>query len=159
MHRLRALCLVFLLVSLAAVVAPAPLASAAFPRWTGFPFNIPSGTTAPVRAAMYPQTFNVSGLVGAVSHVTIDLDFIQFPFADDLDILLVGPGGQSVILMSDIGAGSSPAFNSVSYAFDDAAAGPMPSGSSAPPSGSYRPTNIAQDADTFPAPAPAIGSN
>jgi hypothetical protein len=68
-----------------------------------------------------------------------------------VDILLVGPGGQSVILMSD--AGGSNDISAVDLTFDDEASGTLPDTAQIV-SGSYQPTNYGT-ADTFPSPAPA----
>ena len=66
------------------------------------------------------------------------------------DILLVGPGGQRLIVMSDVGG--SNALNAVDLVLSDAAAAGMPD-AGAIASGSYRPTNVGAN-DAFPAPAP-----
>jgi hypothetical protein len=52
----------------------------------------------------------VSGLTAAVSQLRVTLTNLNHSYSDDLDLLLVGPQGQSVLLMSDAGATSlSPA--------------------------------------------------
>lgn len=50
---------------------------------------------------------NVSEMPGATSRVVVKLKDLSHTYPDDLDILLVGPGGQKVLLMSDAG-GISP---------------------------------------------------
>lgn len=103
------------------------------------------------RAAPYPSVINVSGLTGAVGKVTVTLKGLSHTYPDDLDILLVGPQGQGVVIMSDAGGGHS--FTNITLTIDDAAAaalsdtGPIQSGAFKP--GNYPP------ADAFPAPAPA----
>jgi hypothetical protein len=67
----------------------------------------------------YPATIEVSGLAGAIEDVTVTLSGLTHPFPDDVDVLLVGPFGQSVVLMADVG-GSNPA-TAVTLTFDDAA--------------------------------------
>lgn len=107
-----------------------------------------SGTSGP--ATPYPSTINVSGVTGTVSKVTATLADMSHTFPDDVDVLLVGPGGQSVLLMSD--AGGSTNIVNVTLTFDDAAAA-LPN--TAPiASGTYQPSNYGTG-DTFPAPAPA----
>ncbi len=66
---------------------------------------IPAGapTTTSGIAAPYPSTINVAGVVGAVSKVTVTLKNMNHTFPDDIDVLLVGPGGQKILLMSDAG--------------------------------------------------------
>jgi uncharacterized repeat protein (TIGR01451 family) len=102
-------------------------------------------------AGIYPSTLAVSGLTGAVSKVTVTLNQLTHSFPDDLDILLVGPSGQKVMLMSDVGAGI--AVTDVTLTFDDSAA---PIGSTtALVNGTYYPTDlVGADSDTLPAPAP-----
>jgi subtilisin-like proprotein convertase family protein len=79
----------------------------------------------------------------------------------DVDILLRGPTGANLIVMSDAG-GTSPSSN-VTLTLDDSAAIDLPSGSPMP-TGTYRPKNYADAAnggnnDNFPAPAPAPSAN
>ena len=70
--------------------------------------------------------------------------------ANLLDVLLVGPSGQSVLLMSDVGQGNS--LNHATLSFSDAA--PNSLSESAPlATGVYRPTDYSPD-DNFPVPAP-----
>jgi subtilisin-like proprotein convertase family protein len=113
------------------------------------PILIPAtGTSGP--AAPYPSTINVSGITDPVTKVTVTLKNMNHTFPDDIDVLLVGPGGQKLLLMSDAG-GSADIVNNT-YTFDDAAAatlsdvGPLASGT-------FKPSNFATG-DTFPAPAP-----
>src|SRR5687768_15705733 len=53
------------------------------------------------KAIPYPSTITVSGLTAAVHKVTVRLNNISHNGPDDLDILLVGPQGGYVMLMSD----------------------------------------------------------
>jgi subtilisin-like proprotein convertase family protein len=108
-----------------------------------------SGTGAP--AAPYPSTIEVSGVAGTVTSVAVTLATFSHAFPDDVDVLLVGPGGQKLILMSD--AGGSPDVLNVTLTFDDNATRSLPD-STLIASGVYRPTNYGA-IDTFPAPAPA----
>src|SRR5262249_34018440 len=92
-----------------------------------------------------------TGLTATVSKVTVTLSNLSHPFPADLDILLVGPQGQSVILMSDAGTADSEA---VTLIFDDDS--PL----SLPPDGrivteTFKPTNSGPEADVFPSPAPS----
>jgi hypothetical protein len=41
--------------------------------------------------------------MGNVGKVTVTLNQFQHIFPDDVDLLLVGPGGQKAIIMSDVG--------------------------------------------------------
>jgi hypothetical protein len=78
-------------------------------------------------------------------------------FPEDIGILLVGPGGQKVVLMNNTG-GINPITVPITITFDDQAATSVPnpiSGSLA--GGTYKPTNLAAGCpgNSFNAPAPA----
>jgi len=103
-------------------------------------------------ATPYPSAINVSGLGGTVSNVTVTLRNLTHTWPADVDVLLVGPGGQKVLLMSDTVGGN--ALNSITLTLSDAAAVGLPQ-SFAVASGSYKPTNFDTNTDAFPAPAPA----
>lgn len=103
---------------------------------TGGSLTIPS--TGP--ASVYPSTTVVSGLGTNTTRVTVTLTDVNHPFPDDLDILLVGPQGQRVVLMSDAG-GSGPLVNA-RLNFEDAAANSLPDNSQIDEFGSYKPTNF-----------------
>jgi subtilisin-like proprotein convertase family protein len=103
-------------------------------------------------ASPYPSSINVSGLTGRVLKVTATLRGFGHSFPDDVDVLLVGPAGQTVLLMSDAGGGG--AVSNLTLTFDDAAPTPVPDGSPLV-SGTFRPANYEGTAsDTFAAPAP-----
>jgi len=103
----------------------------------------------------YPSNIAVSGLTGTVSKVTVTLNNLSHTYLGDLDVLLVGPTGAMLVVMSDIGTRR---VSNLTLTFDDAAASNLPLGV-APVSGTYRPTDDDTDdsfaADAFPAPAPA----
>jgi subtilisin-like proprotein convertase family protein len=90
-------------------------------------------------------------MVGPVSKVSVKLNNLNHTFPGDVDMLLVGPGGQKFIILSDA-LGTSDWVNTT-YTLEDAAAALVPS-SGAVVSGSFRPTNYTTG-DVFPAPAPA----
>ncbi len=100
----------------------------------------------------YPSTINVTGVPGIVTTITAKLNKLSHPFPEDLDILLVGPGGQNVMLMSD--AGGTRSISNVTLTFDDTAVSALGTGRIS--SGTYLPTNLSPsgDKDAFPAPAP-----
>ena len=101
-------------------------------------------------AAPYPSTVDVVNMGGTISKVTVRVDGLSHTYPSDIDMALVGPGGQTVMLMSDAGAGND--VNGVSLTFDSSAASLLTtSGQIA--SGVFRPTNIGAT-DAFPAPAP-----
>jgi len=114
-------------------------------------FNIePILLTDAAPALPYPSVVTVSGLPGVVSNVTVSLVDVSHTFPGDLDVMLAGPTGTRVIVMSDAGAGN--AVNGVTLKFDDNAAIMLPQLGQIV-SGSYRPTDY-EPGDTFFAPAP-----
>jgi uncharacterized repeat protein (TIGR01451 family) len=119
-------------------------------RTNSSPIAIPaSGNKGP--AGPYPSTLSVSNFTGTVHKLTVRLAGLAHTHPDDLDILLVGPGGQKVMLLSDAGGGN--AISGVNLVFDDAAASGVPD--SAPiTSGTYSPTDF-QAGDSMNSPAPA----
>lgn len=98
----------------------------------------------------YPSEIDVSGLDGAIRDVTVTLYGLSHTWPDDLDVLLVGPEGQNVMLMSD--AGGSLDVENVTLKFDDAAADFLPD-SGQIVSGTFKPTNYEMDTN-LPNPAP-----
>ena len=82
---------------------------------------------------------------------TIPLKGLSHTYPDDLDVLLVGPGGQMLLLMSDAGGGGD--LNGVTFTFDGAAAATL-ANSSQLATGTFRPSNYGAS-DTCAAPAPA----
>lgn len=63
--------------------------------------NVPeSGNSG--KADLYPSPITVSGLQGTVTKVTARLNGVHHRFANDLQVMLVGPGGQSTVLMADV---------------------------------------------------------
>jgi subtilisin-like proprotein convertase family protein len=103
-------------------------------------------------AAPYPSSITVSNFVGNVSKITVTLNGFEHSFPGDVDILLVSPVGDEVLLMSDAGAGSP--VTGLNIEFDQDAAAPVPQ-NSALSSGSFQPANYDAASDTFAAPAPA----
>ena len=103
-------------------------------------------------ATPYPATINISGFTARISDLNVTITGLSHTFPTDIGILLVGPGGQSVVLMDNTG-GVNPITN-VNIVFDDEAATGVPNpiiGSLA--SGTYRPTNNSPT-DVFGPPAP-----
>lgn len=101
-------------------------------------------------ATPYPSAIAVSGVTGTVTKVTVTLPDVSHTSPDDVDILLVGPLGQKVILMSDAGEGGDLA--NVTLIFDDAAPFAMPDGPGIA-SGTYKPSSY-ESGEVFDAPAP-----
>ena len=109
--------------------------------------NIPnSGVASP-----YPSNISVSGMPGTVADVNVSLFGLEHARPDDIDILLVGPAGQKMILLSDVGGTNG--IPGVDLVLDDEAANFLPD-SGQLTSGTFKPTNIGTG-DTFASPAPA----
>jgi subtilisin-like proprotein convertase family protein len=116
--------------------------------------TIPDSGAAPP----YPSTITVPDVfqspagnlrqTSSALKVTVTLTNMNHTFPNDLDILLVGPNGDTVILMSDVGGGTD--LSNVTLTFDDGAATGL---GSVITSGTYKPTNSGTG-DTFAAPAP-----
>ncbi|WP_137791445.1 proprotein convertase P-domain-containing protein [Bacillus sp. E(2018)] len=104
-------------------------------------FSNPNVITIPDSGAAtpYPSTINVAGLSGTVANVTVTLRNLTHSYLADLQILLVGPQGQNVILMSTVG-GFNPGVVNATYTFSDAAVNSMTE-AAIPPSGIYKPSS------------------
>ncbi|MBX7222378.1 MAG: hypothetical protein K1Y36_20680 [Blastocatellia bacterium] len=110
-------------------------------------------------ASLYPSVITVPPIPGTVTKVTCTINNLTHDYIEDVDILLVGPQGQKIQLMGDIGGGVSGAvgLNSFVCTFDDTGT-PLPITAVPIPDGTYRPTNQNPDPfgdDIFQAPAPA----
>jgi subtilisin-like proprotein convertase family protein len=98
----------------------------------------------------YPSQIDVAGLQGTIRRVRVTLSGLAHTFPDDVDILLVGPGGQNAIILSDVGGNSN---EDVDLTLDDAAANNLPD-TGPLNNGTFKPTNF-DPGDPFPGPAPA----
>jgi subtilisin-like proprotein convertase family protein len=118
-------------------------------------FSNPAIITIPDSGAAtpYPSDINVSGLSGTVNRLTVTLGDLSHTFPADINVLLVSPSGQKVVLMSGTGGGNT--INNVTLTFDDAAAQSLPADGTIV-SGTYRPTVASGEGDipNFPPPAP-----
>ena len=87
--------------------------------------------------------------------MTVTLSGLSHTWVSDIDLLLVGPAGQKVLIFSDVGDNFNA--NNITVTLSDAAASSLPAtGSFA--SGTYKPTDYSANppgADVFPGPAPA----
>lgn len=140
---------------LAAVLAAAlPLALASAPAQAQ-PVSFCNTTSVTIpssgAASVYPTNIAVAAMPTLLTDVDVRLIGMNHTWTEDIDILLVGPQGQNLIIMSDVG-GSGDLLG-VTLTIDDSAPGPFPTVATNIPTGSYRPTN-AGAGDTFPAPAP-----
>ena len=104
-------------------------------------------------SSVYPSPITISGLAGTTTKVTVKLNGLSHSNMRDVEVLLVGPGGQKTVVMSDVGGNNNT--SNVSPTFDDSAVASAPDGVLG--SGTYKPTNLSNGftGDLWPAPAPA----
>ena len=76
-------------------------------------------------ASPYPSNIVVAGIPGAVTQVTVKLNSITHTKPTDIDTLLIGPGGQTAMIMSNAGGGF-PGITDVTLTLNDFAANPLP---------------------------------
>ncbi|MGC3961288.1 MAG: hypothetical protein QM813_26180 [Verrucomicrobiota bacterium] len=101
-------------------------------------------------ASIYPSLIVAADFPGVIQKVTATLRGFTHGWPDDVDVLLTGPGGANVMLLSDCGGGNGR--NGINLTFDDAASASVPD-SAAITAGTYKPTNIDSTTDSLPAPA------
>ncbi len=110
------------------------------------PITIPlSGPATP-----YPSVINVVGATTNIEYVTVTINGLSHTYPQDLQVLLVAPGGQRVMLFS--GVGSDIDISNVSITLAPDAANVPPTATQLLP-GTYRPANFL--VANLPAPAPA----
>jgi hypothetical protein len=140
---------VLLVAALGVMAMPAGATVFSNPAPITIPAGAPGTTSGP--AAPYPSVISVTGLQGSIVDVDASITGYSHTFPDDVDVLLVGPAGQNVVLMSDVGLGFDVV--AINLTFDDAAASSLPDAAQIV-AGTFRPTNIGAG-DLFAAPAPA----
>ncbi len=100
-----------------------------------------AGTFGP--ATHYPSTIVVSGLSGTVTKATVTLIGLDSSSPDDIDMVITGPNGQQVMLMSDACGENPNTLANEDWTFDDSAptflsnGGPCPANQQA----GYMPSN------------------
>lgn len=103
------------------------------------------------RANPYPSTLTVSNGPTKIKSVTVKLYSLQHLAPTDMNVLLVGPAGQKILLLR--GAGGLNAINTVDLTFSSAATSVI-SQTATITSGTYLPT--AYGSAALPSPAPAL---
>jgi uncharacterized repeat protein (TIGR01451 family) len=98
----------------------------------------------------YPSQINVSGAGGLVTKATLTLNGFRHSFPHDVNVLLVSPSGNNVLLMSHTGGGYS--VTNLTLSFDDAAANSLPN-NDVLTSGTNKPSSYPGKV-VFPTPAP-----
>jgi hypothetical protein len=124
----------------ALMLALAPASGQTFSNSTPISLAVGQPTTP------YPSTIAVPSLTGVVAAISVSLHGVTYGFPDDLDVLLVGPGGQKVMLMSDAGGGNGVA--GATLKFSQSASALLPN-STQITAGTYRPTDY-EPGDVFP---------
>lgn len=99
------------------------------------------------------STINATGFTNNIASVTVNIPNIDHTWYDDLDIMLISPTGQRIILMSDCGGDNNPSNNNRNYVFIQGGIA-LSDGAQPTASGNVSPTNFA--ADTWPDGAPTI---
>ena len=74
-----------------------------------------------------PSPINVSGLVGLISQVVVNVNGFGHQYPSDVGILLVGPNGSNTVLMNN--AGSGVPVSGLNLTFSGSATGPVPASS------------------------------
>jgi subtilisin-like proprotein convertase family protein len=108
-----------------------------------------------IQTGNYPSQIRVGGMAGTVTDVKVDLRLVDGAFPADLDVLLVSPAGQKLVLMSDVGSGSQ--IDRANLTFSDSATTNLPATGNIA-SGTYKPTNLVGgdgSNEKWPFPAPA----
>jgi subtilisin-like proprotein convertase family protein len=99
---------------------------------TNWPFSNATSITIPSAGtqgtgSIYPSAINVEGVTGTVTNVKVELNSLSHTWSRDIDVVLVGPGGQAVKLMSD--AGFTLPIRNVNLTFVSNAITPLPTAS------------------------------
>ncbi len=120
------------------------------------PIQIPSNSLTQGPSSLYPAPLTVSGVGATLTGLTVTFFNLSHAYPDDIDILLVGPSNQNVLLMSD--AGGYFSISNLTLTFSDSAASFLPDETMLS-SGTFRPTNYNAQfmVDSFAPPAPVEG--
>jgi subtilisin-like proprotein convertase family protein len=123
--------------------------------------ELPEAEFFPISADLYPSPITVGGLRnGKIRDVNVTLNSLTHDFPDDVEVLLVGPRGQTAIVMAHVGDRDD--VTDVTLRLDDEAQAPIPGTASgiALQSGVFRPTyDIERGPAIFNTPAPNRSAN
>ncbi|HEX8370864.1 MAG TPA: carboxypeptidase-like regulatory domain-containing protein [Pyrinomonadaceae bacterium] len=161
-------------VSLAPAISPAVTASEVIEPKAPPMFFMPPTTTTVSNATPivigdnstnpntvpYPSNITIAGAVGTITNVTVVLRGLSIGRPRDLDILLVSPTGQALILVSDVAGVTEPNSTTTNVTITLADGSPsLPGdviGTTPLVTGTFRPTNNGAGEAAMPAPAPAL---
>ena len=100
----------------------------------------------------YPSTVTLAGASTTPTSVAVQLNGFSHTYSDDVDVLLVGPGGQNLVVMADTGGPNS--VTGIDLGLADSA--PIPLFDEDPlATGAYQPADYPGQSDSWPPPAPA----
>ncbi len=99
----------------------------------------------------YPSSIYVGGMEGLVENITVTLNSLEHTFPADIEALLVGPNGRTVLLMANVGGGIDT--SAITMTINDSGQ-EMPLNSAISSTVVYRPTNHGLS-DDMPSPAPS----
>jgi subtilisin-like proprotein convertase family protein len=143
--------------SLGSVAAVFPLGLVQATTVTQIFNNVTAIAIRDVTSALpYPSTIVVSGVSTQAVKVTATLNGFTHTYPSDVSMLLVGPGGQKVLL--DGGAGGGTPVSKVAVTLDDSSAIALPS-AAAITSGIFRPAGYFTRTFKTPAPSGTYGTN
>lgn len=144
----------FLLCFMFFASASTALGSTIFSNTTGISIPATSGSL-PVTSNPYPSQIAVSGMVGTLTDVSVMIngwtDNGTSANPGDLYFLLVGPGGEALDFMGDVGSNHS--ITNINLNLTDSASSSLTSGQIT--TGSFKPTVLGSSCPAFPTPAPS----
>ncbi len=118
------------------------------------PLAFPDGTP-PTLASPYPSQITVSGQTAPISDVNVNFIGFTHPAPGDLrGPVLVGPGGQSLLLNACTGNDAMPGASNATVKIDDSSGIRLPPFPAAISTGTYKPTNHCGSVPSFPSPGP-----
>jgi hypothetical protein len=121
-------------------------------------FNDGDGMGSSFPGTPYPSSIVVAGLGTSLSSITLTLtNFTRSSRTDDIDMVLIGPTGASLIVFSDVGGlgGNGP----ITITLADGGGNPFLPDAGPLVGGTFRPTNESTAQDSFPgAPAGPYGN-
>ncbi|MEM9478190.1 MAG: Calx-beta domain-containing protein [Verrucomicrobiota bacterium] len=117
--------------------------------------TIPGAADAtPLASSVYPMTLLVENVLGEVVDVSVELMDFSHGFPRDVEMLLVGPGGQTVMLLSDAGGTDDDALSGAELRFEDSGVVITNRETGLVPGQTYQPVNLDPTDDVLLAPAP-----
>ncbi|MDQ1416677.1 MAG: large repetitive protein [Acidimicrobiaceae bacterium] len=141
------------------VLTAAPASATTFSNPASIALNDPNTQSTGfnnAKATPYPSTISVSGLTGTVNHLTVSLNNVTYQYSQDLDVLLVGPGGQKFILVANSGpSGTGHEATNATLVLSDSGTLPAQTTPWAPnATTTFKPVNFGGFNETWPSPAP-----